>query len=453
MATHKIICGHILDVLNNLPDEHVDMLMTSVPYWGLRDYGEDTATIWGGVDKNCEHEWQQHYQPRKGGKNLPENPPNVRANIVIQSSSLRNEDINTQFCSKCGAWHGQLGLEPTPELYIEHLRMVFAEVKRLLKKIGTCWVNIGDTYASGKSRYNSSPHTLSGKGRDEPMSWNKPDLYKQGYQDKCMCMIPERFAFMMIDLGYILRNKIIWHKPNPMPSSVKDRFNTTYEMLYFFSKSRKYWFDLDVVRENHKPESLNRVKGNWNGHREPMSSYQGMDIKRMCNPSGKNPGDFWSIKTQPFPEAHFAVFPEKLCEKPILAGCPAEVCKHCGKARERILGNGEKITSGGFGSKTADHIGLSASSGIRSKTWNVYETIGWTNCQCECENKYEPGVIIDPFGGSGTVGVVAEKLGRSSILIDIKKDYCEMAFKRLKTLVEQTKLTGEQPTIEKEGWE
>ncbi len=126
MSTHRIICGHVLDVLRDVPNGYVDMLMTSVPYWGLRDYGKDTATDWGD-------------------------------------------------------WHGQLGLEPTPELYIEHLRMVFAEVIRVLKPMSTCWVNIGDSFASGKSRYNSSPHTLSGKGRDEPMTWNKPDLYKYGY--------------------------------------------------------------------------------------------------------------------------------------------------------------------------------------------------------------------------------------------------------------------------------
>jgi len=173
---HQIICNHVIPALKTLPDEHVDMLMTSMPYWGLRDYGEDTAT-----------DWQD-------------------------------------------GWHGQLGLEPTPELYIEHLRMVFAEVKRVLKKTGTCWVNIGDTYNSnsGFSR------ATNGWGRDGRAGGSADKNEYANLPAKCMCMIPERFAFMMIDLGYTLRNKIIWHKPNPMPSSVKDGFNTTYEMLYFF---------------------------------------------------------------------------------------------------------------------------------------------------------------------------------------------------------------------------
>ena len=365
---HKIICGNTLDVLRKLPEESIDMVMTSPPYWGLRDYGEDTATIWDG-NKDCEHEWRE------------------KVDIISSGGKGHKQDTNkgswfkasSSFCQKCNAWYGQLGLEPTPELYIKHLYMIFAEIKRVLKKTGICWVNIGDSY--------------SNKGESNP--------------SKCMVMIPERFAFMMIDSGYILRNKIIWHKPNPMPSSVKDRFNMTYEMLYFFSKSRKYWFDLDAVREEHKPESLIRVKGKWNGHREPMSSFQGMDIKRMCSPLGKNPGDvievskeewleycnylwdlsceypdFFSINTQSFPEAHFAVFPGKLCEKPILAGCP------------------------------------------------------------------KSGIILDPFGGSGTISIEAEKLNRSSIIIDIKKEYCEMAFKRLSKLALQAKLDGKRSIIE-----
>lgn len=404
---HKIICGHIIPALETLPDEHVDMLMTSVPYWGLRDYGGDTAS-----------DWQD-------------------------------------------GWHGQLGLEPTPELYIKHLHMVFAEVKRVLKKTGTCWVNIGDTYAGsgcGKNDYSNN----NKRSASNPMLYcDKPSPQLNiDLPDKCMIMIPERFAFMMLDLGYILRNKIIWHKPNPMPSSVKDRFNTTYEMLYFFSKSRKYWFDLDAVREEHKPESLKRVQGNWNGHREPMSSFQGMDIKKMCSPSGKNPGDFWSINTQPFPEAHFAVFPEKLCEKPILAGCPAEVCKYCRMARMRITEQGDLIAinerglSGGGTKWDRKKHGDTKADEWQGKPGRAYEnkTIGWTDCQCEGEDKYEPGIILDPFAGSGTVGIIAEKLNRNSILIDIKKEYCEMALKRLKPLIEQTKLTGEQSTITRTGF-
>lgn len=400
---HKIICDNTLDALKRLPTESVDMIMTSPPYWSLRDYGEETAINW-------------------------------------------NDNGET--------WYGQLGLEPTPELYIKHLRDIFAEIKRVLKITGTCWVNIGDSYSN----------------KDE----NNPS--------KCMVMIPERFAFMMIDLGYILRNKIIWHKPNPMPSSVKDRFNTTYEMLYLFSKSKKYWFDLDAVREEHKPESLKRIKGNWNGHREPMSSFQGMDIKKMCSPSGKNPGDiiemskeewleycnylwdlsneypdFFSINTQSFPEAHFAVFPTKLCEKPILAGCPAAVCKHCGIVRMRVTKKGDLVSSSpdipmaikprSFAQNKLEKQNLPKDP-WGSLPRRERETIGWTNCQCKGIDKYEPGVILDPFGGSGTISIEAEKLDRSSTIIEIKKEYCKMALKRLSKITSQAKLDGRRSIIE-----
>ena len=453
---HQIICAHVIPALKTLPDEHVDMLMTSVPYWGLRDYGEDTATIWGS-DKDCEHEW---------GDLLEGHHPGQVAQTKNQIPSGSKD--SGQFCSKCGAWHGQLGLESSPELYIEHLRMVFAEVKRVLKKTGTCWVNIGDTYNSN-SGFSRATNGWQREGRgggsaDKNEYANLPA--------KCMCLIPERFAFMMLDLGYILRNKIIWHKPNPMPSSVKDRFNTTYEMLYFFSKSQKYWFDLDAVRDpwtDKRPADIRRAEEGHPGYQgkygkgynaEYRDKIPGQGIKGqpVGNPNvGKNPSDFWSINTQPFPLAHFAVFPEKLCEKPILAGCPAEMCKHCGMARVRITKQGDlipddpKYTPRGQYHGKEVHSGMSPA-GMDKPHPNFHyekETIGWTDCQCEGENKYEPGIALDPFGGSGTVSIEAEKLGRSSILIDIKKDYCEMAFKRLKPLVEQTDLSGKQSTIER----
>ena len=454
---HKIICDNTLDALRELPKESIDMVMTSPPYWGLRDYGKDTGTIWSG-EKDCEHKWIDTYV-RNTDKTAGEKQKTNKGNIG------RDNPINNAFCSKCGAWHGQLGLEPTPELYIEHLRMVFVEIKRVLKETGTCWINIGDSY--------------SNRGECDPSRWKskeiayKPSCDCKSLPPKCMVMIPERFAFMMIDSGYILRNKIIWHKPNSMPSSVKDRFNTTYEMLYFFSKDRKYWFDLDAVREEHKPESLKRVQGNWNGHREPMSSFQGMDIKKMCSPSGKNPGDtiemskeewleycnylwdlsneypdFFNINTQSFPGAHFAVFPTKLCERPILAGCPAEVCKHCGMGRTRIMK--AKVLKYKAIPYTAESGFIRHGKGKSTLNNSIVkrETIGWTNCHCKGEDKYEPGIILDPFGGSGTISIEAEKLARSSIIVDIKEEYCKMALKRLSKLALQTKLDNKRSIIE-----
>lgn len=572
MSRHKIICGHWLDVSPTLKSESVDMLMTSPPYFGLRNYGEDTATVWGDSE-DCEHTWIEHrsgliHENRNNLKGTQEEVVGKTGTTYIK----KFDDKKAGFCTKCHSWYGQLGLEPSPELYIIHLRMVFAEVKRVLKRTGTVWANIADTYGGSWGDSYSSGRG----GGDSQRPQNFPSWYRNAQpkerppqsfiKSKCMCLIPEDFVSMMVkDLGFILRNKICWAKNNPMPSSTKDRFNTTWEYLFFFVKNNKpvyfyndksgtlvdrkptsqiegvdwdwkevgivngdtfnvwvrdaeidrflvkatekeigeygkpkfkkvshwhgldYWFDLDAVREEHKPESLKRVKGNWNGHREPMSSYQGMDIKRMCSQSGKNPGDkiemskeewleycvqLWdlsreypdvfNINTQPFAQCHFAVFPEKLVEKPLKCGCPAEVCKYCGKARVRITKtttDENNIPKEGWKKSYKGKVELDGSPQDRSVSElfkeslsKRRETTGWSDCSCPQEDKYEPGVVLDIFAGSGTVGRVAEELGRSSILVDIKPDYCEMAFKRLKQLVGQTKLTGKISKIERIGF-
>jgi len=213
---------------------------------------------------------------------------------------------------------GQLGLEKTFEEYITKLCDIFDEVKRVLKDTGSCWVNLGDTY-------NNS-------------SWGKPDKFDKkiynlnrmecgrggmrGYPDKCLCQIPQRFSIEMTNRGWILRNVIIWHKPNCMPSSVKDRFTIDFEYLFFFAKSRKYYFEtqleplaksslidprLDRGREEHIGKS---AKGIYSTN------------ATVINSEGRNKRCVWRITTKPFSESHFATYPEALCETPIRAGCP-----------------------------------------------------------------------------------------------------------------------------------
>ena len=182
---NQIICGDCLDELKKIPDESVDMVMTSPPYWALRDYGVE----------------------------------------------------------------GQLGLEPTFQEYINRLCDIFDEVKRVLKKEGTCWVNMGDTYANSGGLSNSAPDRAGGKPKGtrgtQPSAiakggYERPD---SGTISKCLLQIPSRFAIEMTNRGWILRNSIVWWKPNCMPSSVKDRFTVDYEMLFFFTKSKKYYFE------------------------------------------------------------------------------------------------------------------------------------------------------------------------------------------------------------------
>jgi site-specific DNA-methyltransferase (adenine-specific) len=290
MKVNQIFCGHSLEILKTFPNECIDMVITSPPYWSLRDYGV----------------------------------------------------------------FGQLGLELTYQEYLDNLKEIFREVKRVLKKEGTCWVNLGDSYN----------------------------------ENKCLLQIPSRFALIMTDeLGFILRNEIIWHKPNAMPSSVNDRFTIDYEKLYFFVKSKKYYFQqqkepmktkdtnpsngsiaafgdmqLGLCKKNNKQDKVGRNDyTGFNARYVPPKDL--MRIKRCV----------WSISTKNFKGAHYAVFPEGLIETPILAGCP------------------------------------------------------------------EGGVVLDPFIGSGTTALVAKRLNRNYIGIDINPEYCKMSEDRLKGLTYEDK--------------
>lgn len=413
---NKVICGAMPGATKNIPNESIDMCMTSPPYWGLRDYGVEQIF---GESSSCEHEWDSYKsffsKSGKGGKQ------------DSNRGTLR-EDKFSQVCN-CGAWKGQLGLEPTPELYIEHLNEIFHEVKRVLKKEGTLWLNIGDTYGGGSGGY--YPH-------EGELGASKAYIKTSGAgKPKCLCMIPERLALSLIQDGWILRNKIIWYKPNAMPSSVTDRFSNRYEFIYMFSKQRKYYFDLDAVRAPHiwaeldKRSLLRRVPGKLGKITEGIYATDAVGY----NPNGKNPGDVFEITTQPFPEAHFTVFPEKLCEKPIKAGCPEEVCKKCGKARERIV---KEFDTGRFqkmpdnwdtdpGHHKAFHR-KGREKGEQRIPVIVKKTIGWTSCDCKAG--FEGGILLDPFCGAGTALYVAKEMKRNYIGIDIKEEFCKMSRKR-----------------------
>jgi site-specific DNA-methyltransferase (cytosine-N4-specific) len=237
--------GDALATLQHLPDESVNCVVTSPPYYGLRDYGEP----------------------------------------------------------------GQYGLEPTPAEYVETLLMVFAEMWRVIATDGTLWLNLGDSYASGSSGSRSHPGYLTGR----PNAVTTPQGFgaKPG-RPKDLLGIPWRVAFALQNDGWILRNAIIWDKPNAMPESVKDRCSTTYETVFLFARSHWYFFDLDAIREPlaYPPNVAggHNAYGATGGHGEFAK--------------GRNPGDVWTMPTQPFPEAHFAVMPPALAERCIVAGCP-----------------------------------------------------------------------------------------------------------------------------------
>lgn len=194
----EVIIGNALDVLKEMPDESVDVVVTSPPYWALRDYGSEPV-LWGG-NPDCEHEWEEHRESARGGvgKNA-----NVGANRDGAANNRGHPTI-TQYCTKCGAWRGQLGLEPTFQEYIDHLLMIFDEVYRVLKPTGACFVNISDTYGGSK------------KGNTETNKNNKvvtDSFVKKAPKDvphKSLCLIPQRFAIGMVEHGWVCRNQINW---------------------------------------------------------------------------------------------------------------------------------------------------------------------------------------------------------------------------------------------------
>jgi len=359
----KIICGDTLEVLKQIPSDSVDCIITSPPYWGLRDYGEATCKVWGG-DPDCEHEFELEHIQRDPSK----------TGIISEKAKIGQgyRNYKSGFCKKCGAWYGQLGLEPTLDMYTEHLLEITAELKRVLKPTGVMFWNHGDCYGGsgcGKGDYrNNNKRSLSNPN----LYCEKPNPQLKLTQ-KCMALQNYRLILRMVDeQGWILRNIIIWYKPNHMPESVKDRFTNAYEPVFMLTKKKRYYFDLDAVRIPHKldfglPKRATPNRKKWEGM-QPISNhsgYYGPEGELLVNPLGKNPGDMWAIPTQPFPDAHFATFPEKLVEPMIKSTCP------------------------------------------------------------------QGGIVLDPFAGSGTTCLVAKKLGRHYIGIDLNPEYCKMARKRL----------------------
>lgn len=244
----EVRIGNCLDLLKEMPSESIDVVVTSPPYWALRDYGSEPVT-WGG-DPGCNHSWEDHTEPARGGVG---ETANVGANKDGKANN-RGHPTVSQYCTKCGAWRGQLGLEPSPLEYIDHLMLIFDEVKRVLKPTGACWVNIGDTYSSNTGGCYSGTCITSAKHMHA-----KPPMPKTKIvMEKSLIQIPARFAINMCEHGWILRNQIIWHKPNVMPVPAKDRFTVDYEPFYFFTKASKYYFK--QVKEPLAPVSIERSK-------------------------------------------------------------------------------------------------------------------------------------------------------------------------------------------------
>jgi len=395
-----IIQGNVTTELKLLEDESVDCVVTSPPYWGLRAYGTEPV-IWAGSSE-CEHEWKEGMTGL-----LHENRQGLSSEIVSRNEELHGRQLTAMSsCVKRGAWKGELGLEPQVSMYISHLMLVFDEVKRTLKPMGSLWVNIGDSY--------------SGLHKDAPA--------------KSLCLIPERFAIAMLEHGWILRNRIVWHKTNPLPESVKDRFTNTYEDIFFFTKSKHYYFEqqFEDAHYDGRHHTVMRGSDKYSSVIMPGSTPNAIAFhshERWQERDGKyvrNMRDVWQISNQPYPGAHFATFPEELSRRCISAATSDKGnCSKCGKPWVKIVErkpvNRTRLT--GVGQDTI--IGTKGrAGGLR------VQTTGWKP-QCDCNAPTKPAVVLDPFCGSGTTLAVAKRLGRRSIGIDLNQFYCGLSMRRV----------------------
>ncbi len=373
MEKIKILQGNCIDKIKELENNSIDCVVTSPPYWGLRDYGTGK---WQGGDINCDHL----------GK-----PQATRSNIhdrtQPQCNNKKDETVREIFkniCKKCGAKRidKQFGLETTYQEHIQNIVKLFRAMKPKLKDTATIWLNYGDSYAATVNgtkvkdmKKNLQKNRLENKSKtngvyDDKGFIDKPFSTIQGsLKPKDLVMIPNRIAIALQDDGWWIRSEIIWHKPNPMPESTKDRPTSAHEKIWLITKSKKYYYDADAIKEPVKENSKKRVQyGLKASHKANPYSYMDTDKmgERFCNSDGKrNKRNVWTITTKPFKEAHFATFPKDLIEPCIKAGCP------------------------------------------------------------------EGGVVLDPFGGSGTTGIVAQSLNRQAILIELNKNYINIANKRI----------------------
>jgi len=432
--------GHVMDILPQLPPESVHCVISSPPYWGLRDYNIEPQ-VWDDPG-DCQHEWGDNLSKvgkvshGKGGSTLTGGH---------ESWGNRDGASQGQFCRHCNAWLGSLGLEPTPELYVQHIVQVFRGVWRVLRKDGVIFLNLGDSYASGGGGFNKQDAKHFDYQKNTRRAPTPP-----GLKPKDLCMMPARVALALQADGWWLRQQIIWAKGisfcdsysgSVMPESVRDRFCNSYEVVYLLSKSAKYFFDLEAVREPiiSKPHGRG---GDPNG--ETVSTYHtpgiiSRDTKRNWGTqSGRTPRSVWAINPQPFKAAHFATMPEKLVQKCILSGTSAKgVCSECGAPHVRVV-ESKPATSkecpktqaahearGGIGIPIGT-VGKSGSGRIEGYT----QTLGWQP-SCSCNADTVPAVVLDPFLGSGTVLKVAKQLGRHGIGAELNPEYCEMAVDRI----------------------
>ena len=331
-----ILHGDCIETLKKLDDKSINTCITSPPYWKLRNYNDEEK---------------------------------------------------------------QLGLEETPEEFVDNLVKVFREVKRVLRDDGTVWLNLGDSFLPNK-------------------------------QLGCM---PFRVALALQVDGWYLRQDIIWHKPNPMPESVKDRCTKAHEYIFLLSKNVKYYFDNEAIKED-SVRAGKIPKGKKYSSELADDKIGGKHTRETLNEkpvaSKRNKRSVWTVTTKPFKGAHFATFPMDLIEPCVLAGCPEKICVECGKPYQRVMQQPKPLeVKRGRRAGTDDRL----IGGVldKYKRENPPIDLG-VQKQCDCEtNETKAGTVLDPFGGSGTTGIVAVNHNRNAVLCELNEEYIEIAKNRI----------------------
>lgn len=416
--------GDALDVLRCLPDESVHCVVTSPPYYGLRDYG---TAQWVGGDSECDHKQRQLVSNRStlrldGREHLG---PYDGEKAVGEGMPYRDT------CGKCGAQRvdDQLGLEPILDAYLDRLCSVFDELRRVLRSDGTVWCNISDSYATS-----GGPGWQGQTGQRSTRTYtaeNMPYKTGDGLKPKDLMLVPQRFAIEMQRRGWWVRSIIRWCKLAPMPESVTDRPTSAVEEIIVFAKSARYYWDSVAAAE---PSVSGHSSGN--GFKRPARlSYLNDDGQSRESDSEwgetatRNMRNYWLLAPEPSNYAHYAAYPSEIPRRAIsIATSEHGVCAACGapwgRAVERefkSLGAVRENVSGdaelhhGWHGTTNGHV--------------TTRMLGWQP-SCTCDAGLVPATVLDPFIGSGTTAKVAQRLGRKSIGVDLSEDYLKMSIAR-----------------------
>ena len=500
--SERIINGGCREALAGLKAASVQCVVTSPPYWGLRDYGLEPS-VWGdrtcwGDGTFCAHQWGDEVPGDPRGGSGPEAKECYGGQDG--TTNYARQVGRGQFCQVCGAWLGCLGLEPTPELYVEHVVEVFRAVWRVLRDDGTVWLNLGDSYAGWGGARQSAQFREDGAGARSAAAFARANLNVPGLKVKDLVGVPWRVAFALQADGWWLRRDVIWSKPNPMPESCRDRPTSAHEYVFLLTKSgaSTFWTHRDHEGARVQPEpdyrwrspdgtleSAEPVEGwrrfnLWGGHdyfydadaiREPPTGRtdpmrfwglghekqaQGMRNDAMRTyakdgTQGRNKRSVWVIATQAYPEAHFATFPEKLVEPCVLAGSSPMACAECGAPWQRVTEVdktsaeaaewrkrcGADLEGGYLGQAIKDYETAQVDNASEVKTrilagLGSRRTVGWrATCECPSADAQGQCTVLDPFAGSGTVGVVAKRHVRDFVGIEANAEYCEMAERRI----------------------